>query len=91
MIFVADSNNNRIRNISSQSSDQQVPSSQLALNLYPGLRITGNVGRTYRIESSFDAATWQPETTLVLPNSPYLWFDQSAIGEKKFYRAFMLP
>jgi hypothetical protein len=91
MIFVTDSNNQRIRNIVFNSAPQQVLPADLSLILYPGLRISGTVGRTYRIESSPDMNSWNPETTIMLTRTPYLWFDEGAVGQKKFYRALLLP
>ena len=91
MVFVADSSNQRIRNIAFNPAAQQVSSSSLALSLYPGLQITGTVGRTYQIQSSPDFTNWTAATTLLLTGSPYLWIDQNAIGQRKFYRAYLLP
>ena len=90
-IYVADSYNQRIRSISFNPQPEPVSGANLVLNTYPGLQITGVVGRTYRIESSKDLKAWQIETTLLLTSSPYLWLDQTALGQRKFYRAFRLP
>jgi len=90
-IYVADSNNQRIRSINFNPQPEPVSGASLVLNTYPGLQITGVVGRTYRIESSKDLKAWQVETTLLLTSSPYLWLDQTALGQRKFYRAFLLP
>ncbi len=91
MIFVADQNNQRIRQITFNPAPQQVAGANLGLATYAGLTITGFVGRTYRIESSLDMSTWNAETTLLLTQSPYLWFDLNSLGQKKFYRALLLP
>lgn len=91
MIFVADCNNQRIRNISFNPAPQIVSGGNLDLSTYAGLKITGVVGRTYRIESSTDMTGWNTETTVLLTGSPYLWIDPSALGQNKFYRAFLLP
>jgi hypothetical protein len=90
-IFVADSYNQRIRSITFNPQPEPVSGASLVLNTYPGLQITGVVGRSYRIESSKDLKAWQFETTLLLTSSPYLWLDQTALGQRKFYRAFLLP
>jgi hypothetical protein len=90
-IYVADSNNQRIRSITFNPQPEPVSGASLVLNTYPGLQITGVVGRTYRIESSKDLKAWQVETTVLLTSSPYLWLDQTALGQRKFYRAFLLP
>jgi len=90
-IFVADTSNQRIRSISSDLSPQPVSPADLQLSTYPGLRINGTVGWTYRIESSTDMNTWNAETTLLLPSSPYLWIDPIPVSGNKYYRALLLP
>ncbi len=90
-IFVADANNQRIRRITFDSAAQPVSGASLALQTYPGLKITGIVGRSYRVEASTDAENWATETTILLTKTPYLWIDENAVTEKKFYRAFLLP
>lgn len=91
MIFVADSINQRIRTISFNSIPQPVSGANLVLNSYPGLKIVGITGRTYRIESSIDMSNWISEQTILLTRSPYLWIDENSVAGKKFYRAFLLP
>jgi len=91
MIFVADNGNNRIRNLTFNASAQPVASANLQLNTYPGMRITGSVGRTYQIQSSPNMNTWNPVATVLLNSSPYLWIDQNPVAGNKFYRAVMLP
>jgi hypothetical protein len=73
MIFVADWLNYRIRNITFNPIPQPVSPVDLQLNIYPGLQITGTVGRTYQIQSSPDMTTWSTVATLLLTSSPYLW------------------
>jgi hypothetical protein len=90
-IFIADQLNQRIRSIISNPVEQQVANADLELETYPGLRISGVVGRSYRIESSHNMATWITETTVLLTRTPFLWFDESPIDGKKFYRAVLLP
>jgi hypothetical protein len=90
-VFVADSGNQRIREISFNPSSQPVSGPNLRLSLYPGLQITGLVGRTYQIQSSTDMQTWTLSATLLLTSSPYLWIDTNSVGTNKFYRAFLLP
>ena len=90
MVFVAD-NNNRIRNITFNAPGQPVSPANLQLNAYPGLRITGPIGRMYQIQSSSDMTNWNTVTTVLLTSSPYLWIDQNPIAGKKFYRAVLLP
>jgi len=91
MLFITDSGYNRIRNITFNPQPQVVPPASLQLNIYPGLRITGTVGRTYQIQTSPDMTTWTTRTTLLLTASPYLWMDQDAVNGHNFYRAVMLP
>jgi hypothetical protein len=91
MLFVADSNDHRIRNLTFNPAPQPVSGANLDLSIYPGLRITGVVGRSYRIESSLDMTNWNTETTILLTSSPYLWIDPNSLRQKQFYRAFLLP
>ena len=57
MIFVTDSGYNRIRTITLNPQSEVVSPASLQLNIYPGLRITGTVGRTYQIQTSPDMNT----------------------------------
>ena len=91
MVFIADTGNNRIRNIAFNPQPQVTPPANLQLNTYPGLQITGTIGRTYQIQSSPDLNTWTTTATLLLNSSPYLWIDQNPVGGNKYYRAVMLP
>lgn len=91
MVFIADYNNQRVRQISFNPQPQLVTGANLALNTYAGVTITGLVGRTYQIQSSPDMATWTTRATLLLNASPYLWIDQNPISGNKFYRAVLLP
>jgi len=52
----------------------------LALDLYPGLAVSGAIGRTYRIESAStaDASDWQSAGQITLTKSPQVWFDENA-------------
>lgn len=91
MIFVADTGNNRIRSIAFNPQPQVVSTANLQLKTYPGLQITGTIGRSYQIESSPNMNAWTPVTTVLLTSSPYLWIDQNPVSGNKFYRAVMLP
>jgi hypothetical protein len=91
MVFIADTGNNRIRNITFNSQPQVLPPANLQLNTYPGLQINGVIGRTYQIQSSPDLNGWTTTATLLLNSSPYLWIDQNPVSGNKYYRAVMLP
>lgn len=90
-IFVADSGNQRIRQITFNPEPQVVSSANLGIGTFAGITITGIVGRTYEIQSSFDMITWTTRATVLLTSSPYLWIDQNPIAGNKFYQALLLP
>jgi len=90
-IYVADSNNQRIRSITNNPTAQVVSPANLRLFTFPGLEIIGTVGRTYQIQTSPDMSTWGTVATLLLTSSPYLWIDQNPLSGNKFYRALLLP
>ena len=91
MVFVGDYYNQRIRSISFNPVGQPIEPANLELISYPGLKITGNVGRTYQIQSSPDMVAWSSVAKVLLPASPHVWVDQSPISGNKFYRALLLP
>ncbi|HAO78570.1 MAG TPA: hypothetical protein DCQ92_06255 [Verrucomicrobia subdivision 3 bacterium] len=90
-IFVADTGNQRIRQISFNPSSQVVTGANLGIGTFAGVTITGIVGRTYQIQSSPNMATWTTRATVLLTSSPYLWIDQNPASGNKFYRALLLP
>jgi streptogramin lyase len=90
-IFVTDTGNNRIRQISFNPQPQIVAPANLGIGTYAGVTITGSIGRTYQVQSSPDLSTWTPAATLILSSSPYLWIDPSGVAGNKFYRALLLP
>jgi|ERR1035441_1245480 hypothetical protein len=90
-IYVADSRNQRIRSITFNPTSQVVLPANLLLNTYPGLQITGTVGRTYQIQTSSDLNTWSTVAAVLLTSNPYWWIDQNPVSGKKFYRALLLP
>jgi hypothetical protein len=73
------------------ASGPPVDPPSLALKTYPGLTITGTIGRSYAIESTTDVEStgdWQTATNIMLRENPYLWFDlQGTDTPKRFYRA----
>jgi hypothetical protein len=92
-IQVGDAGNYRVRRIL-LSSPPDAPPTELSASLYPGVNISGMVGRFYRIESAeaVDSNDWRALTTISLPSNPYLWFDSSATNAvRRFYRAVLLP
>jgi len=89
--YVADSSNQRIRNITFNPTSQIVSGANLGIGTFAGVTITGTVGRTYQIQSSPDLNTWNSVATVLLTSSPYLWIDQNPVSGNKFYRAVMLP
>ncbi len=91
MIFILDTGNNRIRNIAVSPQSQVISPASLQLKIYPGLQITGTIGRTYQIQVSPNMDTWTTVTIQVLGSSPYPWIDQNPVHGSKFYRAVLLP
>ncbi len=90
-IFVADTGNQRIRQISFNPQPQVVSGANLGIGTFAGITISGVVGRTYQIQSSPDLSTWTTRATVLLTSSPYLWIDQNPIAGNKFYQALLLP
>lgn len=68
---------------------------ELALAMYPGLTIKGNVGASYRIEFSTnvsDPKQWQFLATVTLDRAPFFFVDMNAANAtRRFYRAVLLP
>jgi hypothetical protein len=91
MVFVADSGNQRIRQISFNPQPVLVSPPNLGIASYAGLTIAGLVGRTYQIQTSPDMTNWTIRATLLLTSSPYFWIDQNSESGSKFYRALLLP
>lgn len=91
IIYVADANNQRIRDITFNPQPQVLSGASLGIGTYAGVSITGIVGRTYQIQSSPDLNNWTTEATILLTSSPYLWIDQNPIAGNKYYQALLLP
>jgi hypothetical protein len=91
MIFVADSGNEMIRNISFNTAPVEINGPNIGIGTYAGVTITGFVGRTYQIQASPDMTNWNTVATLLLNSSPYLWIDTSSVAGNRFYRAFLMP
>jgi hypothetical protein len=90
-IYVADSGNERIRDITFNPQPQVVTGANLGIGTFAGVTITGIVGRTYQIQSSPNMNTWTIQATVLLTSSPYLWIDQNPTAGNKFYRALLMP
>ena len=90
-IFVADSGNNRIRQITFSPQTNIVTGANLGIGTFAGVTITGTVGRTYQVQSSANMSSWTTRATLLLTSSPFLWIDQNSVSGNKFYRAQLLP
>lgn len=64
----------------------------LAVGFYPGVWVSGMVGRIYRLEASEDSESWHTITNSLLSVSPQLFPDFTATGSAhRFYRAVELP
>jgi len=72
-----------------------IPPPELALNIYPGLNLTGTVGRGYRVEYAnvLTPNTWVTLTTInLLTTSPTFVIDPTpGTLQSRFYRAVQLP
>lgn len=83
------------------SSNYQPPPATpatLALRVYAGITIRGDIGRPYRIDyaDGLDTAprstNWHTLTNFFLPSSPYRFYDSSPLNPgERFYRAIGLP
>jgi hypothetical protein len=78
---------------SSRFSDG-APNTLTGKNVF-GILITGDPGRTFRIEATGDLnqqTGWSEVARIVLPKTPHLWIDEdSPKNERRFYRAVLLP
>jgi len=56
------------------------------------LRVSGNEGPDYRLQTSTNLLNWADATNLVSPTLPFLWTDPGAMNDKqRFYRAQLGP
>ncbi len=65
-----------------------------SLRLYPGVSIEGGVGRTYQIQftNRVSSGQWIPLTNIILPSSPFIFFDATATNSTdRFYKVIGLP
>ena len=66
----------------------------LEIHSYAGITVLGVPSRTYQIEATPASGTpnWQTVTNLLLPSSPYIWFDRESPGlPARIYRVSELP
>jgi hypothetical protein len=63
----------------------------LSISMYPGIQISGTVGATYQLQYTtvLPATNWTTLTNILLPVSPFLYFDTQYSTNKanRFYRA----
>ena len=79
---------------SSYTQQQQQKPASMALQMYAGVKIEGDVGRPYGIEytESVEGTNWKALTNLFLPSSPYLFLDVTSTNSaRRFYRVVNLP
>ena len=70
----------------------------LQVRMHPGITITGEIRRAYRIDYADrldrlpGSTNWHGLTTIILPESPYLFIDHSpASSPERYYRCVGLP
>jgi hypothetical protein len=87
--------NNTFVTVSGSTIFQSDPIVRLGLGRDFSLSISGMADRTYRIEATSDldgTASWQPLTTFLLANSPFVWRENGTnLLDKRFYRAVWVP
>jgi hypothetical protein len=79
-----------VSNAAGNTSSTAAELSLLSLQMYAGLTIVGQAGATYEIDynNSLAGTNWTTLTNLVLPSSPYIYFDTSSpFSPNRFYRA----
>jgi hypothetical protein len=79
-------------NLSATLSYDVFPDSgSLAIAEYPGIQISGTIGGEYQIQyaTKFTSGSWSILTSIVLTNSPFLFFDTNSISGQasRYYRA----
>ena len=66
----------------------------VSVQVYAGLTITGVVGSNYVVQYVTDlhqTNNWQLLTNLILPTSPYLWFDASCPATSRRFYQVLVP
>lgn len=68
------------------------PTTTLGFSTYSGVTINGTAGAVYQIQTTASLnSPWQTLTNIMLPYSPYLWFDTSStVSGQKYYRSMQI-
>lgn len=84
--------------VTSDDANLVVNPAGVSLGIYPGLTISGTVGKTFGIQSNTDVnatSNWVAVTQITLTQTNQMWFDTNAnisvVGPKRFYRVVALP
>jgi hypothetical protein len=83
----------RVTNSTAIVPSDEAALAMVAINFYPAVTITGQIGDTYRVDYATQLApsVWIPLSTNVLTASPQLVVDSTAPGDNtRFYRAILV-
>src|SRR5207237_1208540 len=91
-LVVMDTENNRIRRIvmDGKTNGWTRTGGFLTADLHPTLKVFGNIGERYRIETrdGLGQTEWSAVTSIVLDQSPTIWVDERKDGGmQRVYRA----
>jgi hypothetical protein len=74
---------------STNASEAGAPSSY-SISLHPGITISGTIGAAYEVQYTTNLASgnWVNLTNIVLPSSPFLYFDPTPVSgqNRRFYK-----
>lgn len=63
---------------------------QISIDATAGLYISGEIGKQYNIQRSYDFANWSTIESFMLTNNPYYFSDENSSNQlKAFYRAVL--
>ena len=85
---------NEFGNVTSTPATLTVNTEGIAINLYAGVTIVGEVGKSYQIRytTNLSQPTWVPLTNVTLTAPIQLWFDPDpAARERRFYSVSLVP
>jgi outer membrane protein assembly factor BamB len=70
-----------------------LPATNLGIEMFPGVAITGSLGNSWRIEYSQTlSGPWSFLANVIIDKIPYWYFDVNATNApQRFYRAILLP